>query len=181
MPSSPPDDARRVFNGIGATYEAAGSILSLGQDGRWRTRLVDSLGATPGDVVLDVATGTGLVARAVTERYGCAVVGLDRSADMLSAAAARDGHIPLVRARAESLPFADETFDHLTFTYLLRYVEDPAATMRELARVVKPGGRVAMVEFGVPGGLWHPLWYLYTRLGLPVLGQIVSRKWSVVG
>ncbi|TME63207.1 MAG: methyltransferase domain-containing protein [Chloroflexi bacterium] len=135
MPSSPPDDARRIFSGIGATYERAGALLSFGQDARWRARLVDSVRAAPGDVVLDVATGTGLVARAVSERYGCEVVGLDPSGDMLSAAVARNGHIPLVRARAESLPFPDESFDHLTFTYLLRYVDDPAATMRELAYV----------------------------------------------
>src|SRR5205823_14877302 len=78
MPASPPDDARRVFSGIGATYETAGAVLSFGQDARWRARLVDSLSASPGDVVLDVATGTGLVARAVSERYGCAVTGLYR-------------------------------------------------------------------------------------------------------
>src|SRR5204863_6523863 len=150
MPSSPPDDARRIFSGIGATYERAGAFLSFGQDARWRARLVDSVGAAPGDVVLDVATGTGLVARAVSERYGCEVVGLDPSGDMLSAAVARNGHIPLVRARAESLPFPDESFDHLTFTYLLRYVDDPAATMRELARVVRPGGSIVALDFGVP-------------------------------
>jgi hypothetical protein len=79
------------------------------------------------------------------------------------------------------LPFPDAAFDHLTFTYLLRYVDDPAATMRELARVAKPGGRVAMVEFGLPGGIWRPLWWLYTRVGLPVAGRLVSAKWSAVG
>src|SRR5205823_12099683 len=99
MPSSPPDDARRIFSGIGATYEKAGALLSFGQDARWRARLISLLDAGPEDVVLDVATGTGLVARAIAERYGCKVVGLDRSADMLSAAATRDGHLPLVRAR----------------------------------------------------------------------------------
>src|ERR1700675_97406 len=104
MPSSPPDDARRIFSGIGATYDTAGAVLSFGQDARWRARLVDSLGAASDDVVLDVATGTGLVARAVSERYACDVIGLDRSADMLSAAAARDGHIAFVRGRAETLP-----------------------------------------------------------------------------
>src|SRR6266850_6575908 len=182
MPSSPPDDARRVFNGIGATYEAAGSILSLGQDGRWRTRLVDSLGATPGDVVLDVATGTGLVARALRDRYGCEVVGLDRSADMLSAAAARNGHIPLVRGRAESLPFPDESFDHLTFTYLLRYVDDPAAVMRELARVVRPGGRIVALDFGVPRNpILRTLWRIYASVGLPLIGRVISGRWATVG
>src|SRR5438270_10192335 len=97
MPSSPPDDARRIFSGIGATYEKAGALLSFGQDARWRAKLISLVRASPQDVVLDVATGTGLVARALREEYGCQVVGLDQSADMLSAAAARDGHIPLVR------------------------------------------------------------------------------------
>lgn len=175
-------DAERIFTGIGRSYDRVAAVLSFGQDPRWRRALVDAIGARPGDRVLDVATGTGMVAEALARRYGCRVVGLDQSADMLAVARERNGVFEqLVEARAERIPFADETFDHLTFTYLLRYVDDPAATMRELARVVKPGGRVAMVEFGVPGGLWHPLWYLYTRLGLPVLGQIVSRKWSVVG
>ena len=182
MPSSPPDDARRIFAGIGATYERAGALLSFGQDARWRTKLISLVRADPHDVVLDVATGTGLVARALRERYGCEVVGLDRSADMLSAAAARDGHIPLVRARAESLPFADESFDHLTFTYLMRYVDDPAATMRELSRVVRPGGRIVALDFGVPSNpLLRALWRVYTTIGLPVIGRAVSERWSSVG
>ena len=182
MPSSPPDDARRIFNGIGATYEKAGALLSFGQDARWRARLVDSVRAAPGDVVLDVATGTGLVARAISERYGCDVVGLDRSADMLSAAASRDGHIPLVRARAESLPFPDDSFDHLTFTYLLRYVDDPAATMRELARVVRPGGRIVALDFGVPTNpILRMLWRIYTSIGLPLIGRAISQQWAGVG
>jgi demethylmenaquinone methyltransferase / 2-methoxy-6-polyprenyl-1,4-benzoquinol methylase len=182
MPSSPPDDARRIFSGIGATYERAGAALSFGQDARWRARLVDSLRAEPGDVVLDVATGTGLVARAVSERYGCEVVGLDRSADMLGAAAVRDGHTPLVRARAESLPFPDESFDHLTVTYLMRYVDDPAATMRELARVVRPGGRVVALDFGVPTNpILRLLWRAYTSIGLPTIGRAISREWAGVG
>jgi ubiquinone/menaquinone biosynthesis methyltransferase len=182
MRSSPPDDARRIFSGIGATYEKAGSLLSFGQDARWRARLVQSVRANPDDVVLDVATGTGLVARAISERYGCDVVGLDRSGDMLSAAVARNGHIPLVLARAESLPFPDDSFDHLTFTYLLRYVDDPAATMRELARVVRPGGRIAALDFGVPPNpILRTLWRVYTRIGLPAIGRAISQRWAGVG
>src|SRR5439155_9616910 len=135
----------------------------------------------PDDVVLDVATGTGLVARAVSERYGCDVVGLDRSANMLSAAVARNGHIPLVLARAESLPFPDDSFDHLTFTYLLRYVDDPAATVRELVRVVRPGGRIVALDFGVPGNpVLRFLWRIYTRIGLPAIGLAVSNRWAGV-
>ena len=176
------DDAARIFTGIAASYDRAATILSLGQDPRWRHALVEAIDARPADRVLDVATGTGMVAQALHDRYGCVVVGLDQSADMLSVARTRDGvYESVVEARAESLPFPDATFDHLSFTYLLRYVADPAATMRELARVVKPGGRVAMVEFGLPGGIWRPLWWLYTRIGLRVGGRVFSAKWSAVG
>ena len=182
MPPSRADDARRIFAGIGATYERAGALLSFGQDARWRERLVSLLDAGSGDAVLDVATGTGLVARAIAERYRCEVVGLDRSADMLGAAAARNGHIPLVRARAESLPFPDESFDHLTFTYLMRYVDDPAATLRELARVVRPGGRIVALDFGVPANpVLRALWRVYTTIGLPIVGRAISERWSSVG
>src|SRR3989442_13787801 len=117
MPSS---DAPRIFTGIGSTYEKAGGLLSFGQDPRWRARLVSSLAAAPDDVVLDVATGTGLVARAVRERYGCRVVGLDPSTDMLAAAPGRNGHVQLVRGRGGRLPFPDGTFVPLTFTFLFR-------------------------------------------------------------
>jgi len=182
MPSSPADEARRIFTGIGATYEKAGALLSFGQDARWRARLVDSVRAEPMDVVLDVATGTGLVARALRVQYGCHVVGLDRSADMLGAALALDGHIPLVRGRAESLPFADESFDHLTFTYLLRYVDDPAGVLLELARVVRPGGRIVALDFGVPPNpILRTMWRAYTSIGLPMIGRAISRQWASVG
>jgi demethylmenaquinone methyltransferase/2-methoxy-6-polyprenyl-1,4-benzoquinol methylase len=90
--------------------------------------------------------------------------------------------LTLVQGEAERLPFADAEFDALTFTYLLRYVDDRAATMRELARVVKPGGRIGMVEFGVPRS--PPLraaWRLHTRVGLPVVGRLVSPAWMEVG
>src|SRR5256886_2934168 len=179
MPSS---DAPRIFTGIGSTYEKAGALLSFGQDPRWRARLVSSLGAAPDDVILDVATGTGLVARALRERYGCRVVGLDRSADMLLAAAGRNGHMPLVRGRAERLPVPDESFDHLTFTYLLRYVDDPAAVMRELARVVRPGGRIVALDFSEPANpVLRALWRVYTTIGLPIVGRVISERWSSVG
>ncbi len=175
-------DAPRVFTGIGRTYDRVAAVLSLGQDPRWRRALVREIAASPGDTVLDVATGTGMVAAALRRAYGCRVVGIDRSADMLAVARRRDGVFSeLVEGRAESLPFPDASFDHVTFTYLLRYVDDPAATMRELARVLRPGGRIASVEFGVPALPWRPLWWLYTRAGLPVLGRVVSPRWMSVG
>ncbi|HYK99194.1 MAG TPA: class I SAM-dependent methyltransferase [Candidatus Acidoferrales bacterium] len=175
-------DAGRIFTGIARSYDRVATVLSFGQDPRWRAALVDAIDARPDDRVLDVATGTGMVAEALRRRYGCHVVGLDQSADMLTIARTRDDvYDAVVEGRAEQLPFPDASFDHLTFTYLLRYVDDPAAVMRELARVVKPGGRVASLEFALPGGLWRPLWWLYTRVGLPVAGRLVSAKWSSVG
>jgi len=146
--------------------------------------MVAAVDATPDARVLDVATGTGLVARALKRRYRCRVVGLDQSEDMLSRARPLVGSVyeDVVRGEAERLPFEDGSFDALTFTYLLRYVDDPATTMRELARVVRPGGRVAMLEFFVPPRpVLYPAWWLYTRLGLPALGRLVSRDWFEVG
>jgi demethylmenaquinone methyltransferase/2-methoxy-6-polyprenyl-1,4-benzoquinol methylase len=89
--------------------------------------------------------------------------------------------IDLEKGRAEHLPFEDASFEALTFTYLLRYVDDPAATMKELARVVRPGGRIAMLDFFVPGGVARPAWELYVRMGLPVLGRAISAGWGEVG
>jgi len=182
LPRSPSSDAPRIFTGIARSYDRAGALFSFGQDPRWRHAVVNAVGADADDVVLDVATGTGLVAVELARRYGCRVVGLDRSADMLTEASRRNGLITgLVNARAERLPFADATFDHLTFTYLLRYVDDPAATVAELARVLKPGGRLAALEFGVPRSpLALGLWRLYTRVVMPLGGRLVSRKWRDV-
>ncbi|HET6997628.1 MAG TPA: class I SAM-dependent methyltransferase [Solirubrobacterales bacterium] len=189
MPSSPrKQHALRLFEELPARYDELGAALSFFQDPRWRRAMVASVAAGPQDRVLDVATGTGLVARALVEGYGCRVVGLDQSAPMLSRARAKLGADPALAARvelvegeAEALPFADAEFDHLTFTYLLRYVDDPAATLRELARVVRPGGRVACLEFCVPRGIWLWPWRLYTRVGLPALGRLASRQWFGVG
>jgi demethylmenaquinone methyltransferase / 2-methoxy-6-polyprenyl-1,4-benzoquinol methylase len=92
-----------------------------------------------------------------------------------------DGRVELREGRAEELPFEDASFDALTFTYLLRYVDDPGATLRELARVVRPGGAIGMLEFAVPRGIWRPLWELYVRVGLPGLGRLISPGWHEVG
>ena len=175
--------ALELFAGLPRHYDRVAAVLSFGQDPRWRRAMVSAVDARPGDRVLDVATGTGLVAQALVRRYGCTVVGLDQSAAMLGGARARVARDPalaervtLVSGEAERLPFADGEFDHLTFTYLLRYVDDPAATMRELARVVRPGGRVASLEFAVPPSpFWRALWSLYTHVGLPAFGRLVSR------
>jgi demethylmenaquinone methyltransferase/2-methoxy-6-polyprenyl-1,4-benzoquinol methylase len=134
-----------------------------------------------------VATGTAAVAIELARQLGCRVVGLDQSPQMLASARARVGQagladrIQLVEGSADELPFPDRSFDGLTFTYLIRYVEDPAATLAELARVVRPGGVIAGLEFGLPGGPWRPLWELYVRVGLPVAGRVISPGWHEVG
>ena len=175
-------DAKTLFAPLGPTYERCATILSLGQDPRWRRFLVSRVGAKPSDRVLDVATGTGMVARELVAQYDCRVVGVDQSTGMLAEARRRtNGHLELVEASADSLPFPAREFDALTFTYLLRYVEDPAATLRELARVVKPGGVVAALEFGVPRGLWRALWELYVRVGLPAAGALGGSGWREAG
>jgi demethylmenaquinone methyltransferase/2-methoxy-6-polyprenyl-1,4-benzoquinol methylase len=181
--------ARELFAGLPRHYDAVAAALSFGQDPRWRTAMVAAVDAAASDRVLDVATGTGLVAQALVRRYGCEVVGVDQSAEMLAAARARvarsadlAARVSLLQGEAERLPFAEAEFDHLTFTYLLRYVEDPGASRRELARVVRPGGRVASLEFAVPPSpLSRAAWRLYTHVGLPVLGRAVSREWADAG
>lgn len=172
--------ARALFAPLGPTYDRVGAALSFGQDPRWRRLLVSRL-PNDGGEVLDVATGTGLVAKVLVER-GFRVTGVDQSPEMLALARQRFGdRVELVEASADELPFADRSFDHLTFTYLLRYVDDPAATLRELARVVRPGGTVAMLEFGLPRGVWRPPWDLWVGVGLPLAGRLLSPGWHEVG
>ena len=174
--------ARTLFAPLGPTYDRYAAVLSLGQDPRWRRFLVVRIEASPRETVLDVATGTGAVARELLAQKGCTVVGLDQSPEMLAEARRRlPAAVRLVEGTAESLPFPDGSFDALTFTYLLRYVSDPAATLRELARVVRPGGTIAGLEFAVPRGIWRPLWELYVRVGLPVAGRAISTAWAEVG
>jgi demethylmenaquinone methyltransferase / 2-methoxy-6-polyprenyl-1,4-benzoquinol methylase len=173
--------ARTLFAGLPGSYEAMGALLSFGQDPRWRRFLVDRVasGSAP---VLDVAAGTGLVTRALLQRGRAErVVALDQSDPMLRAASRIGGGTLFVLGQAERLPFPDATFDALTVTYLLRYVDDPGATLRELVRVVRPGGTIASLEFAVPTGLAYPAWWLYTRLVMPAVGRLASHAWYEVG
>ena len=179
--------ARELFAPLGPTYDRYARLLSFGQDPRWRAFLVSRI---PADAtrVLDVATGTAAVAiELANAQPGRTVVGIDQSTEMLAAGRAQveraglASRIELLEGRAESLPAGDGEFDALTVTYLLRYVDDPGATLRELARAVRPGGTVAMLEVAVPRGIWRPLWELYVRVGLPAAGAVVSPAWREVG
>jgi demethylmenaquinone methyltransferase / 2-methoxy-6-polyprenyl-1,4-benzoquinol methylase len=182
------EHALEMFSKLPRSYDEVAAALSFFQDPRWRRAAVEAVEADPGDRVLDVACGTGLVSAALVERWGCSVVGLDQSAPMLERARMRATANPrlaerasFVEGEAEGMPFADREFDHATFTYLLRYVEDPATTLCELARVVKRGGRVCSLEFCIPQGAWLWPWRLYTRVGLPALGRLISRGWYEAG
>ena len=181
--------ALNLFAGLPRRYDLLSALLSFGQDPRWRRAMVAAVEPRREDRVLDVATGTGLVARELVRRYDCQVVGLDQSPQMLDGARRRleadptlASRVELVRGEAESLPFADAEFDHLTFTYLLRYLDEPGATLTELARVVKPGGRIASLEFGLPDPPWRGPWRLFTRALLPGAGfALGGRDWWEVG
>lgn len=179
--SRPTEFAQRLFRGLPQRYDRLGLALSFGQDRRWRKAMVDAVVAARPQprTVLDVASGTAGVARELARRTAARVVGVDLTEQMLRAGHQRvradgfDGRVSLAVGRAEQLPVADASVDALTVTYLLRYVADPAATVRELARVVRPGGVVSSLEFAVPEHpVWHPAWVFYTRTLLPLLGLL---------
>lgn len=179
--------ARRVFAGLPDRYDRLAELLSFGQNKRWRAVLVEAVGAGSPQRILDVATGTAGVALALRDRTGARVVGVDLDEGM--ARRGRDNvrrhgaNIPIALARGEQLPFGDASVDALSFCYLLRYVDDPAAALVELARVVRPGGVVASLDFSVPGDpFWRAMWRLYTRAVLPVAGALTGgAAWYRVG
>jgi demethylmenaquinone methyltransferase / 2-methoxy-6-polyprenyl-1,4-benzoquinol methylase len=180
--------AQELFQGLPRRYDLLAEALSFGQNRRWRRTMVDTVVEGGPATVLDVATGTAGVALQIARRTSAHVTGIDITEAMLrrgQAAVLREAsqeRIALVDGQAEALPFPDATFDALTFTYLLRYVADPGATIAELARVVRPGGTVASLEFHVPPRpLLRGAWWLYTRVGLPVLGGLAGREWYRVG
>ena len=179
-------EAPALFAPLGPTYDRWAALLSFGQDPRWRRFLVSRIDVRPESTVLDVATGTAAVALELVRQKDCFVVGVDRTPEMLEegrrrvALAAASEKIRLQEGDARSLPFEDGAFDAVTFTYLLRYVDDPAATLREIARVVTPGGSIAGLEFGVPRAARLP-WELWVRAGLPLAGRAIRGGWREVG
>ncbi len=185
----PNEFAKDLFDGLPRRYDALAEVLSFGQNRRWRHEMVDHVAHGQPGAILDVATGTAGVALELARRTPARVTGIDLTHAMLSrgeeriARAGATHRIRLVVGQGERLPFPDASFDALTFTYLFRYVADPAATMRELARVVKPGGSIASLEFAVPSKLrWRASWLLYTRLVLPAAGYVTGgREWYRVG
>ena len=181
--------AREVFTGLPGRYDRLAYLLSLGQDRRWRRAVVARAAAGSPRLVLDVATGPAGVALAVADATGANVVGVDLNEPMLRAGLPRirrtlpRGRVRVAAGRADQLPFADATFDAVTFSYLLRYVDDPAATVAEMARCLRPGGTLASLEFMLPPQPgWRAAWWLYTRLALPLAGGLTGGPaWYRVG
>jgi demethylmenaquinone methyltransferase/2-methoxy-6-polyprenyl-1,4-benzoquinol methylase len=171
--------ARALFDGVAPAYGSPAEALSFGQYGRWRRALVRKLAPSASDLVLDVATGTGLIARDIIRTSGARVVGVDQSEGML--AHGSSGAI-LAAGDANGLPFGDARFDILVFSYLFRYVAEPAATLAELVRVLKPGGSIGSVEFGVPSSLLPRIgWNAYARGVFPQMSRGFGQGWHEVG
>ena len=173
--------AAGLFEALPTHYDRMAEVLSLGQNGKWRRDLVRHIAHLQPSRILDVATGTAGVAIALAHATEARIVGVDISEPMLERGRKRvydaglDQRIRLQRARAENLPFEDASFDAVTFTYLLRYVADPAATLVELARVLRPHGGMASLDFFVPPNpLWRASWRLYTRFLMPAAGLVLA-------
>ncbi|MHB8513155.1 MAG: class I SAM-dependent methyltransferase [Actinomycetota bacterium] len=173
--------AQELFDGIAPAYNRPAELLSFGQYGRWRRRAVARLRCSPGSRVIDVATGTGLVARDLLRRRYL-VAGVDVSEGMLRRAQQIEPRYPLIAGTAEMLPFRDASIDGLAFSYLLRYVPDPRATVREMVRALKPGGSMISIEFGLPRSVTlRHLWSLYARWIFPAIASIISPGWRRTG
>jgi demethylmenaquinone methyltransferase/2-methoxy-6-polyprenyl-1,4-benzoquinol methylase len=161
-----------MFSSIAPRYDLTNTVLSLGVDRLWRRQAVRASGAAPGARVLDCATGTGDLALALrrTVEPGGAVVAIDFCAPMLAPAR----HIRFEVADALALPYPTSSFDVATIAFGIRNVDDPVRCLQEMSRVVRPGGRVVVLEFGQPTGLWGALYRLYCRLLLPSLGGLLT-------
>jgi len=183
--------AQDLFAPLPRRYDRLAELLSFGQNGRWRRSMVGHVvpAGSEDQLILDVAAGTAGISLQLARRVGARIVGVDLTEQMLRRgarnveAAGQAGRIALVTGRAEQLPFPDASFDALTFSYLLRYVADPQATLAELARVVRPGGTIASLEFLLPPNpFWRFWWRLYTATLLPLGGLVTGgREWFAVG
>lgn len=142
-----PKDVAKMFDDVGAKYDITNTILSFGQDRRWRRRTRERLDLQPGERVLDLAAGTA-VSTIELSSSGAWVVACDFSQGMLAAGSHRP--VPKVVGDAMQLPFADDSFDAVTISFGLRNVHDTAGALREMARVTRPGGRLTVAEFSTP-------------------------------
>jgi demethylmenaquinone methyltransferase/2-methoxy-6-polyprenyl-1,4-benzoquinol methylase len=173
-------EVREMFSIIAPRYDLANEVLSFGLHHRWRERAVRLSGAAQGQSVLDCATGTGDLALAFKRAVGPSgkVVGTDFCAEMLASApdkAQRAGvRVQFEVADATALPYPDRSFDIASIAFGIRNVDDPLLCLREMVRVVRPGGRVVVLEFGQPTGVFGALFRFYSRALLPRIGALLS-------
>jgi demethylmenaquinone methyltransferase/2-methoxy-6-polyprenyl-1,4-benzoquinol methylase len=176
------DGSGAMFDAIAARYDLMNRILSLGIDQRWRSRTARALALVPGARVLDLATGTGdLALRVAQEEASCQVVGLDPSARMLEigrrkvAKRGLEGRVELVQGDAQSLPFSDRSFAGVCMAFGIRNVPDRPRALREMARVTRQGGRIAILELSEPdGGFLAPFARFHVHTLVPTLGALLS-------
>ncbi len=165
-----------MFDGIAGRYDLTNDVISLGQDRRWRKLTVAAVGATAGERVLDLAAGTGTSSEPY-DADGVQVVPCDFSLGMLEVGKARRPDLPFVAGDATQLPFADESFDAVTISFGLRNVTDTPRALAEMARVVRPGGRIVICEFSHP--TWAPfrrVYFEYLMRALPPVAGWVTRS-----
>ena len=174
------EQVREMFSSIAPRYDAANQVLSFGVHHLWRRRTVKLSGASPGQRVLDCATGTGDLAFAFQRKIGSTgeVVGTDFCAPMLvharEKAARQNLAMRFETADALELPFETSSFDVASIAFGIRNVDDPKKCLEEMARVVRPGGRVVVLEFGQPTGLFGAFYRLYSRVLMPRIGGFVT-------
>lgn len=178
-PGSRREQVERMFDGIAGTYDRVNRLSSLGTDQRWRRRLVRELTRERPDRVLDVATGTADLA-VMAARAGARVTGIDISANMLDRgrekvkALGLEGRIDLQRADGEALPFQDGSFDAAMAAFGVRNFEHLDRGLREMHRVLRPGGRVLVLEFSRPRGPLAPLFRIYFHHVMPLIGRLMA-------
>jgi demethylmenaquinone methyltransferase/2-methoxy-6-polyprenyl-1,4-benzoquinol methylase len=169
-----PAEVQAMFDDVARRYDLTNDVLSLGQDRRWRRQVIDAVDPKPGEVVLDLAAGTGTSSQPFRDR-GATVVPCDFSVGMLQVGKRAKPHLPFVAGDGTRLPFADDTFDAVTISFGLRNIVDPDAGLRELLRVTRPGGRLVVCEFSSP--TWAPfrtVYIEYLMKALPTVARAVS-------
>ena len=169
-----PGDVRRMFDAVARRYDVTNDVLSMGQDRRWRKRVIAAVAPQRGELVLDLAAGTGTSSQPFADA-GATVVPCDFSLGMLQVGKAAKPHLPFTAGDGTRLPFKDATFDAVTISFGLRNIVDPVAGLRELRRVTKPGGRIVVCEFSHP--TWKPfrtVYMEYLMKALPAVSRAVS-------
>ncbi|MDX6553486.1 MAG: demethylmenaquinone methyltransferase / 2-methoxy-6-polyprenyl,4-benzoquinol methylase [Gaiellales bacterium] len=171
-----PERVREMFDRISPSYDRMNRLMSMGLDGRWRRLGVRMSGAVPGDAALDVCCGTGDFAVELRRTVGPSgrVVGLDFAPEMLAVARAKSPVVDWIEGDALALPFADNEFAATTVGFGVRNLSDLERGFAEMARVVRPGGRVVCLELTTPPAPIRPFSQLWTDRGVPVLGRLVA-------